>query len=181
MTGAAAGPLALGGLELSRFTGLLQRGVAVRARSGLSVERFLVGELALDPRYVAERITTVFLDGRVVDRLQDAVVRDGSLLALSAAMPGLVGATLRRSGYYAAMRSAITHAGAPAEPERGAVLVRVKLFNLLIAELGPVLLARGVVVPREEAALLLGVAAAEPSAPAGDLVELRVRLERPPA
>ena len=77
-------------------------------------------------------------------------------LALSAAMPGLVGATLRRGGTYAAMRAAITRAA-----ERGAAaareepLVRVKLFNLLIDELGPLLLARAgrsvqPFAPREE-------------------------------
>lgn len=167
--------------ELSRFAELLQRGVAVRARSA-TVEGFLRDDLGLAPRYVAERITTVFLDGRVVDRLEEAAFRDGSLLALSAAMPGLVGATLRRSGSYAVMRSTITHrAPAGPGPQRGGVLLRVKLFNLLIAELGPVLLGRGVVVPRAEAELLLAGWPGEEALPPGDPVELRVTLgPRPP-
>jgi hypothetical protein len=164
--------------ELSRFVELLQRGVAVSAGRAATVEELLTGELGLDPRYVAERITTVFLDGQVVDRLDEAVLHEGSRLALSAAMPGLVGATLRRSGYYAAMRSAIT-LRSPAAPEaaRGGVLVVVKLFNLLIAELGPVLLRRGVVVPRAEAERLLLAAGGGPAAlPPGDPLELRVTL-----
>lgn len=158
---------------LARFGELLQRGAAVRARAGASVEEFLCDGLGLDPRYVAERITTVFLDGTVVDRLDRAHLGVDSLLALSAAMPGLVGATLRRSGYYAAMRSAITHRDEGVAAAGGATLVRVKLFNLLIAELGPVLLGRGVVLSRAEAEELL---AGGPELPPGDRLELRVRV-----
>jgi hypothetical protein len=182
--------------ELSRFSALLQRGAALRVAADSSVERFLLVELGLSPDYVRDRITTVFLDGQVVDRLDEAELRNGSLLALSAAMPGLVGATLRRAGYYAAMRSAITlqapHPGplpAGGEREDGASaipspfqgegraheLVRVKLFNLLIAELGPVLLAHGVIVDRAEAAELLAGSPAA-SLPPDPVLELRVDL-----
>lgn len=130
-----------------RFDALFQQGVAMRA-SAPTAWTFLTDELGVDPAYVKERITTVFLDGQVVDDLARAPLRDGSLLALSAAMPGLVGATLRRGGYYAAMRAAITRSAerAPDGDDAGGHLVRVKLFNLLIAELGPVLLAHGIVV-----------------------------------
>jgi hypothetical protein len=138
-----------------RFAPLLQRGVALRTASR-SAWSLLTDDLGVDPAYVRERITTIFLDGQVVDDLARAPLRDGSLLALSAAMPGLVGATLRRGGYYAAMRAAITRsAERAAEAGPGGILVRVKLFNLLIAELGPVLLARGVVLSRGDAASLL--------------------------
>jgi hypothetical protein len=54
-------------------------------------------------------------------------------------------------------------------------VVQVKLFNLLIAELGPVLLGHGVIVSRREAEVLLRGASAG-ALPAGDAVELRVRL-----
>ena len=49
------------------------------------------------------------LDGKPVDDIGAALVQDGSTLALSAAMPGLVGATLRRGGAYSSFRSAITY------------------------------------------------------------------------
>jgi hypothetical protein len=136
------------------FGALLQAGVAVRAGTGDSVLGFLTDQLGIHPRYVAERITTVFLDGKVVDALDGAVVRDGSSLALSAALPGLVGATMRRCGPYASMRAGIT---LPDEAQAGrhaagaAGVVRVKLFNLLIEELGPLLLARGIVLDADEA------------------------------
>jgi hypothetical protein len=52
------------------------------------------------------------------------------------------------------MRAAITH-GLESPPPSGAGAVgtvRVKLFNLLIPELGPVLLARGIVLEQREVA-----------------------------
>lgn len=146
-------------LELPRssarsFGALLQQGVPVRT-SAPSAWSFLTEDLGVDPAYAKERITTVFLDGQVVDDLARAPLRDRSLLALSAAMPGIVGATLRRGGYYAAMRAAITRT-AEREPqhEQGGHVVRVKLFNLLIAELGPVLLAHGILVGAAERAAI---------------------------
>jgi len=143
---------------LGRLAPLLQDGIRVRAAAGATVRSFLVEELGIDPEYVRSRITTVFLDGSVVDDLETARLHDGATLALSAAMPGLVGATLRKGGYYAAMRAAITldvdqGAAAPGGP---AVEVRVKLFNLLIEELGPVLLAHGFALTEAERQAYLG-------------------------
>ncbi len=170
--------IALGRAERVRFQALLQRGVATRIPAGRSVLEFLTADLGLDPAYVRERITTVFLDGEVVDVLEDATLGPGSRLALSAAMPGVAGATLRRGGPYAAMRAAITRSAGRASAERGAAtaVVRVKLFNLLLDEIGPALLARGIVLDREEAIRVLGGAAAASSGlPSGGEVELRIR------
>ena len=141
-----------------------------------SVLGFLVHDVGLTPEYVRQRITTVFLDGQVVDVLEDAMLREGSRLALSAAMPGLVGATLRRSGPYAAMRAEITRAAEHEVHVRSAAttVIQVKLFNLLIDEIGPLLLERGVLLGRE-AVIALGFAVhAAPTGP-DDLVEVRVR------
>lgn len=164
--------------RLGRFHALLQSGVATRLAAPRSALRFLTEDLGLDPRYVEERISTVFLDGAVVDALASASLEAGSLLALSAAMPGLVGATLRRAGPYAAMRAEITSApgAAPARGGAGNALVHVKLFNLLLDEIGPALLARGVVLrPGKAFGVLgqLGPAAGGP--PRGRALELRVR------
>jgi hypothetical protein len=85
-----------------------------------------------------------FFEREAVDDLKQAIVRDGSTVALSAAMPGLVGATLRRGGFFASLRPAITSAAEPeaASPKPGRVIL--KLFNLLVPELAPALLAEGV-------------------------------------
>jgi hypothetical protein len=161
--------------ERTRFAPILQRGLVVRVALPRSVLEFLVEDVGLTPEYVRRRITTVFLDGDVVDSLEDASLRQGSTLALSAAMPGLVGATLRRGGPYAAMRAEITRPRQPEPVRPGAVaLVRLKLFNLLIDEIGPAVLERGVLLDADGLEAVGHPADAAPSAPEG-LVELQVR------
>jgi hypothetical protein len=129
------------------FTPLLQRGVMLKVQVGCSLSTLLVDQLGLKPEYVKERIKTIFQEGNPVDDLEMALVKDGSVLALSAAMPGLAGATLRRGGFFAGMRSPILQREMipPILSEDGFVVV--KLFNLLIRELGPILLERGVFFP----------------------------------
>ena len=124
---------------------LLQQGVMIRSRVGCSVETFLREELKAAPGMI-EKIQSIMLDGKPVDDINKAMLHDGSTLALSAAMPGLVGATLRRGGAYSSLRSAITYheTGNVCMPGEG--WVNIKIFNLLMAELGPNLLGKGVLV-----------------------------------
>lgn len=122
----------------------LQQGFLLKARVGCSIKSFLCQQLGLSPEYVEERIQTIFLDGRPVDDLNSGILREGSTLALSAALPGLVGATLRKGGYYALMRSQISsRAEIPSEPLREGVIL-MKLFNTVLRELGPTFLKKGV-------------------------------------
>jgi hypothetical protein len=128
---------------LPGFCSLLQQGVGVISRMGLSVKAFLCDELGLSPEFLDSRIQTVFLDGKAVDDLESAVIHEGAVLALSAAMPGLLGATLRRGSYYAAMRGEISYRGQREAVSGRPGVIWVKLFNLLVCEIGPVLLSRG--------------------------------------
>src|SRR5512135_1380003 len=134
---------------VSHFFLLLQQGVTIRSRTGCSVAAFLREEIGADIETI-EKIQSVFLDGSAVDDLESAVIKDGSALALSAAMPGLVGATLRRGGTYSSFRSAITYHETQEECVRGEGLVKIKIFNLLMAELGPRLLQKGVIISSED-------------------------------
>jgi hypothetical protein len=130
---------------VARFFLLLQQGVKIRRRVGCSVDDFLRQELGASPAMI-EKIQSIMLDGRPVDEIGAAKIHDGSVLALSAAMPGLVGATLRRGGAYSSFRSGITYheTGNACAPGEG--WVSVKIFNLLMAELGPELLRTGVLL-----------------------------------
>jgi hypothetical protein len=144
---------------LARFYRIFQGGFLIKARVGTGVGRFLRERLGLPPQYVAERISTIFLDGKPVDDLDAATVTEGSTLALSSAMPGLVGATMRRQGFYASLRNTITHKQEEWHGEEKEGLLRVKVFNLLMADLGPLFLERGIYVPSGELELFF---AAEP-------------------
>ena len=133
-----------------KFFQLLQKGVKVRARVGSTVLSFLCDDLGLSPEYVDKRIQTLFLNGKTIDNPDTAVLKEDSTLALSAAMPGVLGATLRKGSYYARMRNEISHQ----EQSQGITVhegfILLKLFNLLSAEIGPAVLGRGLWMKGEE-------------------------------
>ena len=141
--------------QLNAFFPLLQKGVSVPATVSCTLRSLLCDQFAIPADYVTDRITTLFLDNSPVDDLDRTIIRDGARVTLSAAMPGLVGATMRRGGFYAALRQGISHVagGGAAAGESGTV--RIKLFNLLLAELGPLVLARGLILEQDELAGLL--------------------------
>lgn len=129
---------------IPRFFLLVQQGFMVKVQVGSSIKSLLCQQLGLSPEYFEERIQTIFLDGKPVDDVDSAIVKQGSILALSAAMPGLVGATLRRGGYYARMRDQISYREETGSQAIHEGMIFLKLFNLLLKELGPSFLKRGI-------------------------------------
>lgn len=130
--------------RLACFFPLLQKGFALGVLAGCPIGAFLRDGLGLTDEYIEARIQTVFLDGKPVDDIDTALIRDGSTLALAPAMPGLMGAMLRRGGYYAPMRSGITHHSDAAPQGIGQGRIVMKLFGMALRELGPQLLERGI-------------------------------------
>ncbi|MCP4349944.1 MAG: endonuclease/exonuclease/phosphatase family protein [Desulfobacterales bacterium] len=61
----------------------------LKVQVGCSIRSLLCKQTDVASDYVDERISTVFLDGKPVDDVDSAIVKNGSVLALSAAMPGL--------------------------------------------------------------------------------------------
>ena len=140
--------------QLPAFFPLLQRGVWLQAEVGCSVMSLLTCQFGIGEDYVVERITTLFLDYNPVDDPESSYVKDGSTIALSSAMPGLVGATMRRGGHLAAMRGTISHQDQK-QQKGGAGKVRIKLFNMVMAELGATFLAQGVMLSSDGLRTLL--------------------------
>jgi hypothetical protein len=130
--------------RISCFFPLLQKGFALAVPLGRPIRSLLRGEFGLPDEYIETRIQTVFLDGKPVDDLDTAMVREGSTLALAPAMPGLMGAMLRRGGHLAVMRSGITHRDDAVNQGIGNGRIIVKLFGMALQELGPQLLAHGI-------------------------------------
>jgi hypothetical protein len=136
--------------ELLRiFFTLFEEGVAVEVETGCSIRELLIEQFGIAAEYIASRITTVFVNHRAVDNMDNALIYDGAVLALSGAMPGLVGATMRSGGYYAAMRGNMTYRNEAAAPEVKTGMIKVKLFNLLLPDIGPRLLLHGILLPEE--------------------------------
>ena len=136
--------ITVGENRISDFVVLLQSGFQVKSRVGCSVKDFLCGQMGLTTDYYENRIQTLFLNFKPVDNPQTVQVPDGATLALSAAMPGLVGATMRRRGHYGRMRGSITHPDHNQTCAAETGWVTLKLFNLVLKELGPYFLSRGV-------------------------------------
>jgi len=138
------------------FHSLFQSGFKVRAVVGMTIETFMCERLGLDKEYVQNRVQTVFMNNKTVDDFAAATITEGAGLALSAALPGLVGATLRKGGYYAAMRQGISYGVETEKPSGRETWVRVKLFNLVAKDLGAALLERGIYVETESLDEFLG-------------------------
>jgi len=130
--------------HLPRLFPLLQQGFLVRVPGGCNIRTILCQHLGFTPDYLENRIQTIFLNGKAVDEVDATIVGEGATLALSTAMPGLVGATMRKGGYYAGLRGAITHREAKRATPEANCLVRLKLFNLLTGEVGPLFLEKGI-------------------------------------
>jgi hypothetical protein len=126
------------------FFQFLGHGFSMNVQTGCSVKELLCQQFGIPDDYVDERIKTIFLNAKVVDDVNTAIVNEGSTLALSGAMPGLVGAILRSGGLYAPMRSQISQDKNLSASHRGDGQIRIKLFNLVVKELGPGFLEQGI-------------------------------------
>jgi hypothetical protein len=130
------------------FRPIFQAGFFFRCQVGQHIADFLFRQLSLKKEFVEEKISTVFLDGQCVDDISLAILNDNCVVALSSALPGLVGATLRRGGFYACLRDSINYRqeDMPVKARQGTITI--KLFNLLMEELGPVFLKKGIIMGR---------------------------------
>ena len=132
-----------------------QRGVLVKIRLGGGIRSLLCEQLGLDPDYVKNRIQTAFLNGKPVDDFDTAVAGEGSVLTLSGALPGLAGATLRKGGFFSPMRASLSYSGEPGERGEKEGFITVRIFNILLPELAPVLVARGIFFSKKDFASFL--------------------------
>jgi hypothetical protein len=139
---------------IAAFFPLLQKGFRVEITTG-NLQKILCGICDIDPIDMRNRIQTVFLNGKPVDDLEAAFVEDGDCLALSAAMPGLVGATMRSGGVLAGFRDSISHRQPQTRSNARGGVLSIKLFNLLIREIGPRFLQRGILVGSDDLRNLL--------------------------
>ena len=134
---------------------LLQNGFFIEACVGCTIKDFFIKQLGLSPDYVQARIQGIFLDGKPADDIDTAIIRDGARLTLSCAMPGLVGIALRR-GPLAVFRQSITHRETGDYAYTGKGVIQLKLLNLLMKEMGPELLRKGIYINSSELAVYLG-------------------------
>ena len=83
------------------FLKLIESGFKLKIQTGLSIRELFCDQLEISDDYFDNRIQTIFFNGKPVDNVKTARVNNGARIALSAAMPGLVGAVFRKGGHYA--------------------------------------------------------------------------------
>ena len=132
-----------------RFSNLIGRGFRLKVKTGQSIKELFCGQLGISEDYFDNRIQTIFLDGKAVDRTNTAWIENGSRLALSAAMPGLVGATFRKGGRYASFRGTISYAESKKTIPNSEGEITLKFFNMIAKELGPAFLQKGIIIAGE--------------------------------
>ena len=138
--------IAAGRKTLPVFSQLLGQGFLIGIRTGCSVKELLRDQLGFEESYIENRIQTLFLNYRAVDDMDTAMVHHGATLALSAAMPGLVGATFRKNGAYSVMRSQISHEDGASSTGSHNGEITLRLFNLIAKEEGPRFLKKGILI-----------------------------------
>lgn len=120
-----------------QFQQLFQDHFYVACEDGCTIREFLCEQMHVCGDYTQRRIQTVFLNGHPVDDIDTAQITAGDTVALSSAMPGLMGAMMRSNSPFKQMRDTITlHQKATQEDSPGRqCLVRMRLFNFLAKEL----------------------------------------------
>lgn len=135
--------LAIKHRAISPFCTLLQYGISIQSNTGTSIEQFLAEIPAFSPEYIKGDLETIFLDGNAVDSLSTRFHKRQHTLALSAIMPGLVGAILRKNSIHARLRTTSVDDVDSKTSELS--LIKLKIFNRIAQECGPKILANSVI------------------------------------
>jgi hypothetical protein len=131
--------------QIPRLCTLIQKDCFVKIETGCSLRNVLCEQFGITPEYVKTEIKVFFLDNSPVDDIDEAIIREGATVALSAAMPGLVGASMRQGGL-SWMRSGITYHEDGQDQGKSRGVIQLKLFNQVMADLGESFLRQGVYV-----------------------------------
>ncbi len=123
---------------------IMQSGVGLSATVGLPLSVFLASELELTEKEL-DFIDVLLIDGMPVDDPSQAVIEEGSRLALAAGLPGIAGLAMKKNSAVRALRGGITHRRhTEAKPATGRVTLA--LYSLVLPALGGHFLRRGIYV-----------------------------------
>ena len=138
-----------------KFFPLFRKGVQIEIQSGISLYKLFHERWEIPLEYIHHRISSVFLDSHPVDDLENTHIAGGMVLALSSAMPGLVGAVMRRRLSLSSLRQSITYREKTLPDLQHDGIITLKLFNLLVEELSEVFFRMGFRVRTEDARKVL--------------------------
>ncbi len=127
------------------FSTLLQSGMEMVKCSGETVDSLLSKLPGFTPRYITERVQTIFINGIANDDLKTPLCK-ASTMAISTAMPGLAGAIFKRNSPHATLRtvSGLTEPRPDNKRARDTIILRI--YGAINKEKGPGILAQGAVI-----------------------------------
>ena len=128
---------------MDKFTALLQSGVEIKTKAGEPLLQFLEKIPGFTPEYIDNDIQTIFLDGTAIDDVHAPLTDTETVIALSAAMPGLSGAIYRKNSIHSPLRSVHHHYDATKVEEK-TISIYLKLFNSIARDRGAEMLRQGV-------------------------------------
>ncbi|MGI9536473.1 MAG: hypothetical protein ACR2PB_05345 [Desulfocapsaceae bacterium] len=136
-----------------RLSTVLQSGFFVTGTEGDSIYEFLMNLPGFTEEYLAKEVQTIFYNGDALDDLESALAGERATVALGSAMPGLVGAIMKKGSICGALRKPrtvldVSQQGKPVE-------VRVKLFNTVARDMGPGLFTSGIRIDARDLYLFL--------------------------
>lgn len=130
------------------FTPEFQNGFFVYSIQGKSIFEFLTEDCFITKEYISEKIKTIMINGSPVDDIFETKISEGSVCALSGALPGILGAMMRMGSPYAAMRESITAKTNEPIASNKEIAVLVKFFNLVLHDLRADFLKRGILLEK---------------------------------
>lgn len=128
--------------SLRQFTTLLQSGIFLSMQSGGTIGELLTSLPGFSQDYIQRQVQTIFVNGLPADSLDQRIVEENTVIAISAAMPGLAGAIFRKAGAHASLRTATAQEQGNVQESKD-IPIRLKLFNVIAKERGLDLLAKG--------------------------------------
>ncbi|MCL2154199.1 MAG: hypothetical protein FWH53_00900 [Leptospirales bacterium] len=130
------------------FTPEFQNGFFIYSNQGKSIFEFLTEDCLIASEYISENIRTIMINGGPVDDIFGTKISEGSICALSGALPGILGAMMRMGSPYAAMRESITaKTNEPIGSEEKTVIL-LKLFNIVLHDLKLDFLKKGILLEK---------------------------------
>lgn len=127
----------------------LQEGFFVETESGITLFTFLTESCSIPDNYIRDKVKTIFHNGNPIDNVYSVKLLNDSVVAISGAMPGIVGAMMRMGSPYASMRESITEKGGDIVNTGVNIHVKLKLFNVILDDLGTRFIESGIILERE--------------------------------
>lgn len=151
----------------------LQYGIELECKAGMSIRQLMTHVAGLEADYVEEKIKTVFRNSSPVDDIDAPLLNDGDLIAVTGAMPGLVGICMGRESLFGSFREGISSCEICEDSEIEDITITLKVFAETAREIAGCLMGQGIIADAEKLADFLAEHSEHLDDAMGAIVSLR--------